>query len=368
MKKSQQEGFTLVELLVVIAIIGILIALLLPAVQSARESARRTQCVNNLKQIAVAFQNHHDTHKHFPTGGWGWGWQGDPDRGHGKLQPGGWVYNILDFTEASQVREQGSGLAGGGGTGTTPGPKDAAIAKVAGTSLTFMRCPSRSSNPVRPFRHQQNFFNTKPDAVGANRPISVAHSDYSACFGVTIPANFGNGPTSLAAGDAASYQWGSNTLGELGGTTGGGENHVGIVFRRSTVKINDVLDGTSNTYCVGEGFLDLRFYEQGSGGAGAFPPGISGGNDDQNMYLGFDRDTLRCTANDPRARPTRDQIDPVPGGPPDHDFAFGSAHSAGFNMSFCDGSVRTIRYSIAATTHLVLGNRKDGTAVTAGGF
>src|SRR5437868_14411764 len=94
-----RTGFTLVELLVVIAIIGVLVALLLPAVQAAREAARRMHCQNNLKQIGIAFHNHTDTFGHLPTGGWGWGWVGDADQGAGVKQTGSWPFNILPFIE-----------------------------------------------------------------------------------------------------------------------------------------------------------------------------------------------------------------------------------------------------------------------------
>ena len=102
-----RPGFTLVELLVVIAIIGILVALLLPAIQAAREAARRTECKNKLKQMGLAALTHEDTQKHLPTGGWGWRWSGDPDAGYGDRQPSGWYYNILAYTEESAIHDLG---------------------------------------------------------------------------------------------------------------------------------------------------------------------------------------------------------------------------------------------------------------------
>ncbi|TWT66260.1 Fimbrial protein precursor [Posidoniimonas polymericola] len=105
-----RRGFTLVELLVVIAIIGVLIALLLPAVQAARESARRSQCINNLKQIGLAFHNHESSHNVLPSGGWEWDSPPTYEGGvaaTGKEQRAGWGFQILPYVEGQSIVDAG---------------------------------------------------------------------------------------------------------------------------------------------------------------------------------------------------------------------------------------------------------------------
>jgi type II secretory pathway pseudopilin PulG len=301
----------LVELLVVIAIIGILVSLLLPAVQSARESARRTQCSNHLKQIGLAFHMHHDTHKHLPTGGWGWNYVGDPDLGFAEEQPGGWTYNILPFIEQQALRDIGVG---------TSGPlKQTELARLVSKPITFYHCPSRRGANVYPITVQP---------TNAAQVKEGAKLDYAVNCGDQGRNEFnGGGPPS------------SNKPAE--GTFNG------VVYCYSRVIFSQITDGTSQTIMVGEKYLPPRNYENGADAA-----------DNENLYVGFDNDNSRSTNPNSYYPPRRDN----------NAFAnlqiFGAAHTSGFNVVLCDGSVRGLSFNIGKDPFQRLGHRSDGFPVS----
>ena len=110
MRKPKPAGLTLIELLIVIAIMSLLFQLVLPAIQTAQESARQALCMNNVRQLALGCQMHSNMYGHFPTGGWSSGFIGDPNRGYGKKQPGAWGFNILPFIEQQELHDLGTNL------------------------------------------------------------------------------------------------------------------------------------------------------------------------------------------------------------------------------------------------------------------
>ncbi|MEQ9407775.1 MAG: DUF1559 domain-containing protein [Fuerstiella sp.] len=307
---SSRTAFTIVELLVTMAIISVLVALIIPAVQYAREAGRRTQCRNNLRQLGIAVHNFESTHGYYPSNGWGYLWIGDPDRGVGPRQPGGWIYQLLPFVEGSSLAAMGSGLP--------EAQKRAALAELGRTPMPLFQCPSRPAVPTTALNPILSFHNA--DIAG-----SVATTQYAICEGDYI-TNTPGGPASLVQGDDPSYAWTDVS------------DATGVSFLRSTVRTRDVTDGTSHTYLVGEKNVSLESY------ADASDDGF-----DQPMYSGVDLDIARWTTGPP-----------LPDGLTPQFRRFGSAHAAGAYFVMCDGSVRMVSFLVDAQVHRYGGNRRDG--------
>jgi prepilin-type N-terminal cleavage/methylation domain-containing protein/prepilin-type processing-associated H-X9-DG protein len=302
------SGFTLIELLVVIAIIGVLIALLLPAVQAAREAARRAQCLNNLKQIGVALHNFADSRGGFPAGylssvdskgqdiGPGWAW-GSTILSQMEQSP---VFNAINFSLP--------------------------VSDAGNQTVNLMRvgsylCPSDSSPASVPVRDQAN----------TSTICTVGTGNYIGMYG----------------------------LGEIGADPGQGS---GLFFRNSRIAFRDILDGTSQTLAVGERshYLSYVTWTARTPGGWLFKTSSFQGGTDQ---FGADTDEEAFTMV---LGPVGQTDGPrTPNHPRAHVEDYWSRHPGGVNFLFADGSVRFLKESIAPQIYRSLATRDGSEIVSA---
>jgi prepilin-type processing-associated H-X9-DG protein len=290
-------------------------------VQAAREAARMASCQNHLKQMGLAAMNHVEAHGFYPSGGWGWGWVGDPDKGFGKRQPGGWLFNLLPYLEMDDLYNIGAG--------ETDARKRQQLVKVASSPVQIYYCPSRRPAGVYPYVHPTG--SCGDYWVNMNRPQVVGRTDYGGNGGTDV-VQLDYGPCSYAA--HTTFAWGQQS------------RYTGVIFQRSEVKQSDVPDGLTNTYLIGERFVNSDAYND-------FITGHYQYDDDQAWPMGYDYDVIRWTTTEP--------LQDTPGG--QFGESFGSIHPGGFNVVLCDGSVHTINYSIDMEMHRRLSNRKDNRPV-----
>jgi prepilin-type N-terminal cleavage/methylation domain-containing protein len=347
------RGFTLVELLVVIAIIGILVALLLPAIQAAREAARRTQCVNQLRQMIVAMQNHVSALQIFPTGGIE-PWPQIEDYSQGgkpfgpKKQGLSWAFQILPFLEEGAVY----GLA------TTT--------QIEQTPINMYFCPTRRTPTRHPVERTwlMDYAAAAPTrsrgqwlASDGSFDMAVSGTGCRTAHGYWGYRNY-MGDFNPPPSTHANYRgfWGVITRSSYWvrpGSRGMGANAIRDLSLDGWVTPAKIQDGTSKTAVVGEKRLRPTTYYSYEW------------HDDKGWADGYDPDTLRSTFCPPAQDADRYSVNGVlvGVGSQTEGLPFGSAHSGIFNMAFADASVRQLGYDIDVEIFNRLGNREDGEVV-----
>jgi type II secretory pathway pseudopilin PulG len=326
-----RRAFSLVELLTALGLIAVVVALLLPAIQATRESARRAQCQNNLKQIGIALLHYHNVYGSFPHGGWGHEWVGVPDRGIGKRQPGGWIFSLLPFIEEQGLHRFGQGQQVAEGD---------LVAVRLRTPVCLLVCASRRNCARWPVSDKYPYVRS-PKPFGA--ATEVARSDYAINGGSSVAIVHG-GPTDFLQGDDEKYWRTSITNRKISGVS-----HI-----RFAAALRSITDGASKTYLVGEKYVESAWYETGESLG-----------DNESQYAGYCTDLNRfagaverlALSQSPVAPPLNDNA--IPGsGLPGHS-RFGSAHAEGLNMLTCDGSLRFMGFDVDPDIHFRLGYRND---------
>jgi prepilin-type N-terminal cleavage/methylation domain-containing protein/prepilin-type processing-associated H-X9-DG protein len=359
------RAFTLVELLVVIAIIGILVALLLPAIQAAREAARRIQCKDNLKNLGLACLNFENTLKIFPTGGATWGSKIEdyldpppPSTGGRPAETEklgiGWGYQILPYLEEGAMYNL-----------TTQD-------ELKQVAVPILICPSR-----RGVTRYGTVGAVLTDYGGIHPCAKILSTDAEPIDLKTVTYddarnNFYKTNTPAVVND------GSHPLGPVIGING---VYDGVIVRSPwrrlfsdptvmkgvyspgnphPTKMSKITDGTSKTLLIAEKYIRSDLYLTGSP------------SDDTGFTDGWDPDIMRCTCISPLndGEVNTEFVNPFGAdpfsGPKWETFVTGSAHSGGLNAVFADGSVHTISYDIEVVVYNALGTR-NGTSAGPGG-
>jgi prepilin-type N-terminal cleavage/methylation domain-containing protein/prepilin-type processing-associated H-X9-DG protein len=338
-RKWRWPAFTLVELLVVIAIIGILIALLLPAVQAAREAARRSQCNNNLKQYGLALQNYHDVFKQFPTAGSGPGTEWGPPW-HG------WQVRILPYAEQGPLYQKVA--IGDRGDPLNPG---------AGSPVPYYDIVVNPAYPVADWRSKARAVQV-PYARCPSDPTedgdgSIVDASYCGSLGSQLtPSIQGAACEPYAAIPGVHYE---SPGGDYGHCNPGAnqETHLSGMFCRMQVNIGmqDVTDGTSNTIQVGE---ILPSCSDHTGGWWYF------------NGMGNAHSSTSVPINEMTTCPNSKKINfPQCTNPQNWNLSWGfrSMHPGGAQFVFVDGSAHFLSETIDYATYQRLGGRRDGSPV-----
>ncbi len=338
---QRNDGFTLVELLVVIAIIGILIGMLLPAVQQVREAARRTSCLNNLRQMGVASHNFEGTFKHFPTAGGAVQQFVNPEEQCSSIygyELSSWMYQLLPFIEQQNVQNLRSG-----------NPCGPIASGMAETPIGTFNCPSRDNRFAIAF--------TEIFALGDYAGVLASWNDPNW-------QGFEWQVTSPPRQDEDDVVW------------------TGIIARGGHVQLNsgspqvtkfrkigfeDVLDGTSNTIMLAEKSVDSRFYTLASANPWPFW-------ELYGYYVGADWPHMRMFAAATQGNSSPSPVIPPLGDAEDRpeglesystgqtvEFGFGSAHPGVINAVMGDASTQTVTRSGDLILLDRLGKRADGT-------
>jgi len=390
-RATVRPGFTLIELLVVIAIIAVLIGLLLPAVQAAREAARRAQCVNNLKQIGLALHTYHDISHVFPGGS-----VMDLTRAADGTLPNQWgeTSNHLSWRVMilPQIEQTNAFNTINFSRNSTPDYRSFWTAY--NTISNVWLCPSdgRHDNGFRPASGNGNATHPAggwaaapgdqfPFGLTPTNPITgvpshrVAISDYAGSYGDNYSSQPSSGDLSVlpwetgtdANGNAVGLPPGQPRRGWPGGwgtkALGGRLRGMFGYWGDECSSIDSTTDGTSNTIMVGEVLpyqcVSNEFWHSIGAGAGTTIP-LGWNNmadpDSTNGTCGYSEYCPSCTNTNPGCRFNYSSK------------GFKSAHPGGANFAFADGSVKFLKKSINPDSYNALGSRNGGEVISADSY